>query len=62
MFLNLLYKALDDTSGSEGVTIETTSGLKIVMDSSGIELSNNSSKIKLTPSSVSVNDEALEVI
>lgn len=53
---------MDDTSGSEGVTIETSSGLKIVMNSSGIELHNSSSKIKLTPASVSVNDGALEVI
>lgn len=53
---------LDDTAGSGGVTIETSSGLKIVMDSSGIELSNSSSKIKLSQSSVSVNDGALEVM
>lgn len=53
--------AINDTSGSSGVTIETTSGLKIKMDSSGIELSNGSSKVKLTSASVSVNDGALEV-
>ena len=53
---------IDDTAGAGGVTIETSSGLKIVMDSSGIELSNSSSKIKLTSSSVSVNDGALEVV
>jgi uncharacterized protein involved in type VI secretion and phage assembly len=52
---------INDTSGSSGVTVETTSGLKIKMDSSGIELSNGSSKVKLTSSSVSVNDGALEV-
>jgi uncharacterized protein involved in type VI secretion and phage assembly len=53
---------LDDTPGAGGITIETTAGLKIVMNSSGIELSNSSSKIKLSPASVSVNDGALEVI
>jgi uncharacterized protein involved in type VI secretion and phage assembly len=53
---------LDDTPGVGGITIETTSGLKIVMNMSGIELSNGSAKIKLTPASVSVNDGALEVI
>ena len=53
---------LDDTPGAGGITIETTSGLKIVMDSNGIELSNSSSSIKLTPASVSINGGALEVI
>lgn len=48
--------------GSPGVTIETVNGLKIVMDITGIELTNNilpSSKtsIKLIPASVSINDE-----
>ncbi len=53
---------LDDTPGAGSVTIETTTGLKIVMDQNGVELSNSSSKIKLGPSSVSINDGALEVI
>jgi len=53
---------LDDTPGTGGITIETTSGLKIVMDATGIELSNGASSVKLTPASVSVNDGALEVI
>ncbi len=53
---------LDDTPGAGGITIETTSGLKIVMNTSGIELSNGSSSVKLTPSSVSVNNGALEVM
>jgi uncharacterized protein involved in type VI secretion and phage assembly len=53
---------LDDTPGAGGITIETSSGLKIVMNLSGIELNNSSAKIKLTPASVSVNDGALEVI
>jgi uncharacterized protein involved in type VI secretion and phage assembly len=53
---------LDDTEGTGGITIETNSGLKIVMDMNGIELSNGTSSIKLTPASVSVNNGALEVI
>jgi uncharacterized protein involved in type VI secretion and phage assembly len=53
---------LDDSPGAGSVTIETTSGLKMVMDSNGIELSNSSSKIKLGASSVSINDGALEVV
>ena len=52
---------LDDSPGSASVTIETTKGLKIKMDSQGIELSNGSQTVKLTTSSVSVNDGALEV-
>jgi uncharacterized protein involved in type VI secretion and phage assembly len=52
---------LDDQSGSESVTIETSKGLKIVMDSNGIEISNSSQKIKISSSSVSINDGNLEV-
>ena len=52
---------LSDLPGIGGVTIETTSGLKIVMDITGIELSNGSAKVKLTPASVSINDGALEI-
>ena len=44
---------ISDTSGlEEGIRIETTSGLKIVMDSSGIELSNGSSNVRITPTNV----------
>ncbi len=53
---------LNDLPGLGGITIETSNGLKIVMDVQGIELSNGSASIKLTPVSVSVNDGALEVI
>ncbi len=52
---------LNDQQGSAGITIETTSGLKIVMNSEGIEISNGSQKVKLSSASVSVNDGALEV-
>ena len=53
---------LDDTPGVGGIKIETTSGLKLLMDTQGIELSFGISKIKLSASGVSVNDGALEVI
>lgn len=59
---NIATIKLDDTPGIGGVTIETTNGLKIVMDVSGIELSNRAQSIRLTPASVSVNDGALEVL
>jgi hypothetical protein len=53
---------LNDLPGIGGITIETTTGLKIVMDITGIEMSNGAASIKLTPASVSVNNGALEVI
>lgn len=53
---------IKDPPGLGGLTIETTNGLKIVMDLSGIELSNGASTVKLTPISVSINNGALEVI
>ncbi len=58
---------LSDLPGVGGVTIEVrppvvATPLKLVMSSSGIELSNGASSIKLTPVSVSVNNGALEVI
>jgi hypothetical protein len=53
---------LDDTPGTGGITIETTTGLKIAMDATGIEVSNGASNVKLTSASVSVNNGVLEVI
>jgi uncharacterized protein involved in type VI secretion and phage assembly len=53
---------LDDTSGSEKVEITDKNGAKIMMDQSGIEVSKGSQKVKLTQSSVTVNDGALEVM
>ncbi len=48
--------------GSPGITIETKTGLKIVIDPTGIELINNlvppvKTSIKLIPGSVSINGE-----
>ena len=53
---------IKDMSGAGEISIESTTGLKMVMNISGIELSNSATKIKLTPASVSINDGALEVI
>jgi uncharacterized protein involved in type VI secretion and phage assembly len=53
---------LDDLPGTGGITIETATGLKIIMNVSGIELSNGAASVKLTPASVSVNNGALEII
>ena len=55
---------LDDTQGAGGITIETTAGTgaKIVMDTQGIEISNGTWSIKLSATSVSINDGALEVM
>ncbi len=53
---------LDDLPGAGGITIETSGGLKIMMNLTGIELSNGASSVKLTPASVSINNGALEII
>ena len=58
---------MNELSGAGGLQIEVgppavSTPLKLVFDSSGIELSNGSSKIALTSASVSVNDGALEVV
>jgi uncharacterized protein involved in type VI secretion and phage assembly len=52
----------NDLSGVGGITIETTAGMKIVMDSTGIEITNGQGgSVKLTGTQVSVNSGALEV-
>ena len=58
---------LSDLPGAGGFTLEVnppavSTPLKLVCDSSGIELSNSAASVKLTPASVSVNNGALEVI
>lgn len=52
---------LNDLPGAGGITIETTDGKKIIMNALKIEISNGTWSIKLTPTSVSINDGALEV-
>ncbi len=51
---------IDDSDSDSSITIEKN-GLKIVMDTNGIEISNGDNKITLSDASVSVNDGALEV-
>jgi uncharacterized protein involved in type VI secretion and phage assembly len=53
---------LDDTTGSGGITIETSDGKKVVMNSTGIEINAGQGTIKINGTQVSVNDGALEVI
>jgi uncharacterized protein involved in type VI secretion and phage assembly len=53
---------LDDTSGQSSIAIETQSGMKVTIDSNGIEIDNGKgATIKLSGSKVSINGSALEV-
>ncbi|MBS0150795.1 MAG: hypothetical protein JSR31_07615 [Nitrospira sp.] len=53
---------LNDVTGAGGITIETTAGMKIVMNAMGLEITNGqNASIKLTGPQVSVNSGALEV-
>jgi uncharacterized protein involved in type VI secretion and phage assembly len=52
---------LDDTPGLGGITIETTGGMKIVLDAQGIEIGNGTATVKLQGPKVSINGTALEV-
>jgi hypothetical protein len=58
---------LSDVPGGGGFTLEVGSPavavpVTVKCDASGIELSHGSSKIKLSPATVSINDGALEVM
>ena len=58
---------VNEVPGAGGVTLEVSppvvaTPLKIVLNASGIELSNGAAKIALTPAGVNINDGALEVI
>ena len=54
---------LNDLPGAGGITIETTTGMKIVISAIGIEINNGQGgSIKFTGPQVSVNEGALEVI
>jgi hypothetical protein len=62
-----LTLTVNDLPGAGGLTIEVTppavaTPMKIALTSSGIELSNGSASVKLSPASVSLNNGALEVI
>jgi uncharacterized protein involved in type VI secretion and phage assembly len=53
---------LDDSAGGAGITLETSGGQKIVINSQGIEITNGQgASIKLTAKKVSINGDALEV-
>ncbi len=53
---------INDAPGAGGIKIETTSGAKIDISTSGIEISNGKgASVKLDGSKVSINDSALEV-
>lgn len=54
---------LDDTPGIGGITLETSGGQKIVISSTGIEITNGQgASIKMTGPQISINNGALEVI
>jgi uncharacterized protein involved in type VI secretion and phage assembly len=54
---------LDDTPGIGGITFETSGGQKIVINSTGIEITNGQgASFKMTGVQVSINNGALEVI
>lgn len=53
---------LNDLPGAGGITIETTTGMKIVISVAGIEITNGQgASLKLTGPQTSVNNGALEV-
>ena len=54
---------LNDLPGAGGITIETSAGMKIVINMQGIEIDDGlKGSIKLTGPKVSINGNALEVI
>jgi uncharacterized protein involved in type VI secretion and phage assembly len=53
---------LSDVPGKGGVTIETKTGKKITMDALSIEITDGKWSIKLSPTSVTINGNALEVM
>jgi hypothetical protein len=50
-----------DTSGSEAIEIEATSGAKLVLDGEGVLVEFGSQKLVVSRTSISLNDGALEV-
>lgn len=54
---------LDDSPGVGGITLETSSGQKIVLSAQGVEITTGQGgTIKMTGPQVSINNGALEVI
>lgn len=53
---------IDDTPGAGGITIETTAGMKIKIDTTGIEINDGlNGVVKLQGPKVSINGNAFEV-
>jgi len=53
---------LNDTPGAGGITIETQTGMKIKIDTTGIEINNGlNASVKLSGPQVSINGGAIEV-
>ena len=53
---------INDLPGAGGITIETATGMKIMISTAGIEINNGQGgQIKLTGPQVSINNGALEV-
>jgi hypothetical protein len=50
-----------DTSGSEAIEIEATSGAKVVLDADGVLIEFGSQKLAVSRTAISLNDGALEV-
>jgi len=59
---NICTITINDSDGDSSVTIETQDGMKMVMNTEGIEISNGDNKVTLSSASVSINDGALEVM
>jgi uncharacterized protein involved in type VI secretion and phage assembly len=54
---------LDDTPGAGGITLQTSGGQKIVINSMGIQIDDGTGgKIELQGPQVSINDGALQVV
>jgi uncharacterized protein involved in type VI secretion and phage assembly len=52
---------INDLPGAGGVTIETTTGMKIAFDATSVQISNGVASVKLEGPKVSINGQALEV-
>jgi hypothetical protein len=59
---NIATITINDSASSGSITIETNKGMKIVMDTSSIEITNGQgASVKWSGNQVSVNSGALEV-
>ena len=58
---DLATLTFSDVPGAGGITIETKTGKKITMNAMAIEISDGKWSIKLSPTSVAINGNGLEV-